>query len=240
MPVNTRSKLQQIVTHIQLIAEWRSGALCTALVIAIAVGGVLSQSCVAANLDVQVSDRSGKPVKDVVVTISDGRSSNTGDSRSWIMDQLNMRFEPQVLVVPVHALVKFPNSDAVSHQVYSFSKPKSFQLPLYKGQIHAPVSFDTPGLVVLGCNIHDEMIGYIYVTSARWFGKTDAGGELNFSDINAVNVNVTIWSPYIADKEATLTREVAVDSGTVVVKFNLEKALRNAPEPRPRNPDWDY
>ena len=72
--------------------------------------------------------------------------------------------------------MEFPNNDTVSHQVYSFSAAKRFQLPLYKGEVHPPVTFDRPGLVVLGCNIHDVMVGYIYVTDAPYFGKTDREG----------------------------------------------------------------
>jgi len=196
--------------------------------------------CHAGALQVQVNDRDGRPVEGAIVTISDRRTGDSVDSRKWIMDQINLRFEPQVLVVPSHATVQFPNSDKVSHQVYSFSRPKSFQLPLYKGSTHPPITFDTPGLVVLGCNIHDEMIGYIYVTSAHWFGQTDKAGTFAIVDNNADAVTVTVWSPYIADAEKTLTREVKITGSTTLIKFALTKSLRNAPEPRPRNPDWDY
>lgn len=241
MAVNTSSKLQRIVTCIRpAVRLRRGGVLCLAVVISAVISGLFCDPCAATTLDIHVNDKTGKPVKDVVVTVSDGRSTNAGDSRNWVMDQLNMRFEPQVLVVPTHASVKFPNSDAISHQVYSFSKTKPFQLALYKGQLHPPVTFDIPGLVVLGCNIHDEMIGYIYVTSARWFGKTDERGEATLQEVNASNVTVTIWSPYIADKEATLTREVVLNASNVEVKFGLDKPLRNSPEPRPRNLEWDY
>jgi plastocyanin len=193
----------------------------------------------AAELSVQVTDRNGKPVEGVVVTISDDRMHHQGESRKWIMDQVNLRFVPQVLVVPVGAAVDFPNSDTVSHQVYSFSKAKSFQLPLYKGKLHPPVTFEKPGLIVLGCNIHDEMIGYIYVTPAQWFGRTDANGVFHTADVTTDKVTVTIWSPYIADADKVLTRSVDVHDATRI-DFKLNKPLRNSPEPRPRNPEWDY
>jgi plastocyanin len=193
----------------------------------------------AAEVRVKVIDRDNKPVEGVVVTISDDRIHAAGESRKWIMDQVNLRFVPQVLVVPAGAVVDFPNSDTVSHQVYSFSKAKSFQLPLYKGRLHPPITFDKPGLVVLGCNIHDEMIGYIYVTAARWFGRTGDQGVFTVTDANSDRVTVTIWSPYIADAEKLLTRTTEVHDNTLV-EFKLGKSLRNAPEPRPRNPEWDY
>ena len=94
-----------------------------------------------------------------------------------IMDQVNLAFVPDVLVIPVHSTVQFPNSDAVSHQVYSFSSARQFQLPLYRGKPYPPVTFDQPGIVTLGCNIHDNMLAYIVVTAAPFFGRTDAATE---------------------------------------------------------------
>ena len=157
-----------------------------------------------------------------------------------IMDQLQMRFVPEVLVAPVGARVSFPNSDSVSHQVYSFSKTKRFQLALYRGSTHAPVQFDEPGLVVLGCNIHDQMVGYIYLTDATWYGKTDANGKLVLARLPASDVKIVIWSPRIADDKNSLTRAVKLSEATQTVEFRLNKELRGTPEPRPRNPDWDY
>ena len=78
-------------------------------------------------------------------------------------------FVPDLLVVPVGSTVSFPNSDSVSHQIYSFSAAKRFQLPLYRGKPYPPRLFDQAGLVMLGCNIHDWMIAYIDVTDAPFY-----------------------------------------------------------------------
>jgi hypothetical protein len=157
------------------------------------------------------------------------------------MDQKNLLFVPRVLVVAVGSSVQFPNNDTVSHQVYSFSAAKRFQLPLYKGETHAPVVFDQPGLVVLGCNIHDSMVGYIYVTPAPYFGTTDANGALLLKELPKGDYQITIWSPYIADAPATLARTVRVEAnGSTPERFALSVALRAQPEPKPRRKDWDY
>ena len=89
---------------------------------------------------------------------------------------VDLNFVPDVTVVPVGSSVSFPNSDDVSHQVYSFSPARRFQLPLYRGKPHAPVVFDQPGIVTLGCNIHDNMVAYIVVTPAPFYGRTDQRG----------------------------------------------------------------
>lgn len=199
----------------------------------------------AANLTVTVKNRDGDAVGDAVVTAftlhktMDAASQRKTDS-PLVMDQLGMRFVPEVLVVPVGGEVSFPNSDAVSHQVYSFSKAKRFQLALYKGVAHPPVRFDTPGLVVVGCNIHDQMAGYIYVTDARWYGKTAPDGNVVFDDIPTTDIEISVWSPRIADAADTLTRHIKVTDAPQAVEFRLNKKLRGTPEPRPRNANWDY
>ena len=198
----------------------------------------------AGELNISVQDRPGHPIADVVVTAvpsaGAGRQALAERAKA-IMDQQNLAFVPQVLVVAVGSDVQFPNNDMVSHQVYSFSPAKRFQLPLYKGTVHPPVNFDKPGLVVLGCNIHDQMVGYIYVTDAPYFGKTDAHGTVRWSGIPADSYEVTLWSPFIADPAESLMRRVPVtqmEPGSVVV--HLTRELRTTPLPRPRRADWDY
>jgi plastocyanin len=205
------------------------------------LAGSLSVS--AADLSVTVVGRDGRGVDEVVVTAM-STAANIGSSpapRAAVMDQKNLAFLPRVLVVAAGTRVEFPNNDSVSHQVYSFSEAKHFQLPLYKGQVHPPITFDRPGLVVLGCNIHDAMVGYIYVTDASYFGTTEAGGSLHLKGLPAGDYRVAIWSPFIADAPESLIRTVHVDGNepaTTRVQLNL--ALRPLPEPKPHRRDWEY
>src|SRR3569832_575651 len=113
----------------------------------------------AASLVVNVYKRDGKPLSGAVVTAEPEQPGAAPAPVKAIMDQINLAFVPDVLVIPVRSAVQFPNSDAVSHQVYSFSPVRQFQLPLYRGKPYPPVQFDQPGVVTLGCNIHDNMLG---------------------------------------------------------------------------------
>jgi plastocyanin len=199
-------------------------------------------ACVAGDLSVSIQDPAGHGVSEVVVTMTpvDERATVPTPAAA-VMDQQHLAFTPRVLVVAVGTSVEFPNSDSVSHQVYSFSPAKKFQLPLYKGQSHPPVLFDHPGLVVLGCNIHDQMVGYIYVTLAPYFGRSDASGALRLQDLKAGNYRLTLWSPLIADPSPTLERTVHVDAGSnSVERVQLKQPLRPRPEPRPHRGDWEY
>jgi plastocyanin len=202
-----------------------------------------SFSCEAADISVMIVDRDGRGVGEVVVAAVPA-AANPGPSPSpkpAVMDQRNREFVPRVLAVSVGTSVEFPNNDSVSHQVYSFSPAKRFQLPLYKGQIHPPVTFDRPGLVVLGCNIHDAMVGYIYVTDAAYFGVTAPEGGLTLKELPKGDYRIVIWGPYIADAPASLVRNVHVDADeTATARVQLTLALRARPEPRPRRRDWEY
>jgi plastocyanin len=198
----------------------------------------------AGELTVTLADRAGQPVAEVVVTlapVTPKPGAQVLEQPKAVMDQQHLAFVPQVLVVAVGTQVEFPNNDSVSHQVYSFSPAKRFQLPLYKGVLHPPVIFDTSGLVVLGCNIHDQMVGYIYVTDAPFYGKTDSQGALHLTKLPAGDYLLTVWSPFIADEPAALTRTVNVgEHEPASTRLHLTRDLRARPEPRPRRSDWEY
>jgi plastocyanin len=196
----------------------------------------------AADMSIRVLGPDHGGVPDVVVTAdtlpSTTRAPRDRAGRKAVMDQINRAFVPQVLVVSRGTSVEFPNNDTVSHQVYSFSAAKRFQLPLYKGEIHPPVIFDKAGLVVLGCNIHDSMVGYIYVTDAAYFGKTDEHGVLRIPGVAAGKYRIGIWSPRIADGEVAQQEIALSDAGGPPIEFHLRRQLRLAPEPRPRSGNW--
>jgi plastocyanin len=190
---------------------------------------------------VTVVDRDGRGVDQVAVTATPSAGTTTTAPSPAVMDQRNRLFVPRLLVVAVGSTVQFPNNDTVSHQVYSFSPAKHFQLPLYKGEVHPPVVFDQPGLVVLGCNIHDSMVGYIYVTPAPYFGSTDAHGALLLKELPKGDYRVVVWSPNIADPPATLTRSIRVEgTGSQAERFELKLGLRAEPEPKPHRENWEY
>src|SRR5690606_36796589 len=112
-----------------------------------------------------------------------------------VMEQADRRFVPRVLVVQTGTEVAFPNNDTVSHHVYSFSAAKPFELALYKGNTHPPVTFDVPGVVVLGCNIHDEMFGNIRVVDTPHHALIDAAGLARLGNLAPGRYAVHAWTP---------------------------------------------
>jgi plastocyanin len=164
-----------------------------------AAGVVLSAPLVAAPLSVRVTDAAGRPVRDAVVTLypsgSAARPARPGGG--YTVSQKNMQFHPFVSIVPVGADVSFPNLDSTKHHVYSFSPAKRFELKLFARDQSRTVHFDKPGVVALGCNIHDAMSAYIVVTSSAWTARTNAQGVASFGDAPNAPGRVTVWHPYL-------------------------------------------
>ncbi|MBI4640274.1 MAG: hypothetical protein HY731_06240 [Candidatus Tectomicrobia bacterium] len=92
------------------------------------------------------------------------------------MKQKNLSFSPSLLPILVGATVEFPNEDTVYHHIYSFSKPKRFDLGLYKPGESRSALFDKTGVVKVFCNIHDFMTATILVLSSPYFATTDEKG----------------------------------------------------------------
>ena len=145
--------------------------------IALAGALALARAGHAASLAAAVSDASGKPIADAVIYAmpTTGQAVRRG-SREAVIDQVRREFVPFVTPVQVGTAIAFPNKDNIRHHVYSFSPARVFSLKLYSGTPAEPVVFDKPGEVVLGCNIHDNLLAYVYVVDTPYFAKTDAAG----------------------------------------------------------------
>ena len=166
----------------------------------------------AAELHVSVKDHKGKSVADAVVLAVpvDPRNAQRAHPPPDAMDQVDKQFVPYVKPIYVGSTVRFPNSHNIRHQVYSFSAAKKFELPLYAGSDAPPVIFDKAGVVVLGCNIHDWMIGYIYVSETPFYAKTGPLGTASIGDMPPGEYTVRIWHPSMDRAEDTTSRRIIV------------------------------
>jgi plastocyanin len=199
----------------------------------IAILLVMIGFCAAAHggeLRVAVKDHKGKAIADAVVLAVpvDPRNALHAHPPSDAVDQVDKQFVPYVKVIFVGSTVRFPNSDNIRHQVYSFSPAKKFELPLYAGSSAPPVTFDKPGVVVLGCNIHDWMIGYVYVSETPFYAKTAAAGAAVLSDMPPGEYTVRIWHPSMDRAEETTSRRVTVsaDPGSEEWQLGLKPNIR--------------
>jgi plastocyanin len=196
----------------------------------------------AAKLSATVYSSDGKPLPNAVVVAvpEDGRlPPATKDVE--VVDQIDKEFVPYVKPIRVGAYVQFPNKDNIRHHVYSFSPPKKFELPLYSGTPAQPVLFDKPGIVKLGCNIHDWMLGYIYVAETPYFGKSAGDGRVELDPVPAGRYQVRVWHPRMqGSEEATVQRVELQDAAPTAVewKLSLNREYRPRRTPLPGEPGY--
>ncbi|MBI2515807.1 MAG: methylamine utilization protein [Opitutae bacterium] len=194
---------------------------------------LLAASAFSAELRVKVMDTKGKPVEDAVVSLlrADGIPPSTTPLPAIEITQNDQEFMPYVTVVTTGTAVKFPNKDTVQHHVYSLSRPKKFELPLYDPGKAETIVFDQPGIVTLGCNIHDWMLAYLVVLDTPYFAKTDAQGAATLT-APAGQYRFELWHPRLT---GSIPRPLTLaDGGTEPVNFSVhlkpDRRLRRAPD----------
>lgn len=184
-------------------------------------------------LQVTVFDKQGAPLPQAVVSIATSQHAASQtlqrQSQTATMDQVNRLFDPFILVVQQGDTVTFPNSDNIRHQVYSFSQTKPFELPLYSNTESPSLRFNEAGIVVLGCNIHDHMKAYIYVSPYEQSVLTNAQGQAQLA-VGATSLSV--WYPGISESPAeAMTVPVAANQTTIQVQLPVLVQSQNPPPP---------
>jgi plastocyanin len=140
------------------------------------------------------------------------------------MDQIVKTFVPGLLPIVVGTRVLFPNHDQIHHHVYSFSRTKNFELPLYKGLDAPPVVFDKVGVVKVGCNIHDWMSGIILVLPTPYFAVTDAEGRFALADLPNGTYKLAAWHAQSKAKPEDTIQSIAVTGSGAQANFTLALA----------------
>lgn len=194
-----------------------------------------SARLLAAGVTAQVIDSAGQPVEDAVVSLTPRAGvvpAVAAAAPVAVMDQWQKQFTPFVLPVRVGTRVSFPNRDNIKHHVYSFSPAKRFELKLYSSGTAQPVLFDKAGIVALGCNIHDWMLGYIDVLETPYFAKTDAHGRVGIDAVPDGAYRVEVWHPRLRGAAADFAQDVTLNGKTpVALQFTLplKRDQRRAP-----------
>ena len=171
---------------------------------------------------------------------------------NWRLTQHHKSFEPHLLVVPVGAVVQFPNRDPFFHNVFSLFEGKRFDLGLYEAGTTREVVFDRPGVSYIFCNIHAEMSAVVIALDSPYFGISNRKGEIVIPQVPPGRYHMRVW--YEAALPAALdamTREVniAVDSstlgvlqipGVVAVDAHKNKYGMDYEPPAPNTPGYNH
>ncbi|KWT90941.1 methylamine utilization protein [Candidatus Magnetominusculus xianensis] len=183
--------------------------------------------CYGASLKAFVAGEDGKPVEYAVVTVTPA-SSSMRDSKAplqAVVDQVDKEFIDYVTAVQAGTTVTFPNNDKIRHHVYSFSSAKNFEIPLYPPGANTKnkILFDKPGVVVIGCNIHDWMKAYVYVVDTPYFARSDSHGKAVINNLPEGQYEAVVWHPAMGPKSQGQKVKVSVTgSNDSDVKFTVQ------------------
>ena len=198
----------------------RLPAFATALALAAACG-----AAGAASVSVFVADPAGKPLADAVVMLEPATGKLPVAPMAGVrIAQVKRQFAPQVSVVTVGTPVSFPNDDTVRHHVYSFSPVKTFELKLYAGVPNAPVVFDKPGIAVLGCNIHDQMVAWVVVVDTPLHARSAASGRARIDGVPAGSYQLRVWHSSLPEATPPTSTAVSVGSADLELRSALNVA----------------
>lgn len=184
-----------------------------------------------------IVDSDNKPIQNVVIGFNnDTHSQAKASAEIAIMDQVAYQFLPKILVVSKDQWVDFPNSDDVRHHVYSFSSPKPFEIKMFTGSEAKPIQFSQAGIVVLGCNIHDSMVGFIYVSDHALTKSSNSEGVIDLlpQDLSALKfdrgdnsiVKATLWHPLLSPIK---TKRIDIQIDTSLVKQIIPLDIKQSP-----------
>ncbi|MBX9959645.1 MAG: methylamine utilization protein [Burkholderiaceae bacterium] len=185
--------------------------------------GLTALACAlqAAAVSIEVRDEGDRPLAGAVVFLESAQARRQVRPLAQAeMGQAGKQFVPQVLVVPVGTAVDFPNRDTVRHHVYSFSPAKKFELKLYIGTPANPVVFDRSGIAVLGCNIHDQMVGWIVVVETPYYAMSDAQGRAVI-DAPPGSYRLRSWHPGLPVGAAALDQALELGPAVQSVRLRL-------------------
>lgn len=185
-------------------------------------------------VQVQFKDDKGQPVADAVVWLTplDAKPAIAAPAEPVVIEQSGQEYRPYVTPVVTGAKIVFPNRDTVQHHVYSLSKPKRFEIPLYGGESKEAVVFDQPGVVTIGCNIHDWMIAYVLILETPHYAKSGDTGTAAIADLPPGRYRLEAWHPRLSGR---VEREIAVTksdtiSQEITLKLKPDRRIRRAPD----------
>jgi len=205
----------------KFVPFWSTTSLLLATTIATLLFPLNTASAADRQISITVLDKDNSPVKDAVVQlIAKNPVSSNGTKSSTQMTQKNKQFYPQVISIEQGASVTFSNFDDIQHHVYSFSKLKTFQLVISKDTLEPPITFDKPGAISIGCNIHDWMLAYIYVSETPYNAVTNIEGKAALMSVPDGDYSVEIWHARLPD-----TTKSYIKDGAAVINVTSNNKL---------------
>ena len=209
---------------------WRTGVMVMLLF-------GLSGNLVAADLTIRLANEGGVPLANAVVFESRATAASSDHLRKReTIVQRGRVFHPFVTVVEKGTEILFPNEDPMLHHVYSFSPAKRFEIKLYRGLPATPILFDKPGVVALGCNVHDWMLAYVLVVDTPVFAKSGNDGVARLRSLAPGRHELMVWYPGMREPVPLQTVAFSAADQSKSIDHRLGVTIRSQPKAPPLDP----
>jgi len=142
------------------------------------------------------------------------------------IEQRDRQFAPRLLAIAAGSTVSFPNFDPIFHNVFSTSRPRAFDLGIYKNGESRDVTFAKEGLIRLGCNLHSNMTAHLVVVAAPHYVVTDASGAFKFRSLAPGKYKLKAWAE---DTAEPITQTIEIKSGDNSVNVQIPRGASLIP-----------
>lgn len=188
----------------------------------------------AAEVTVHLDDGQGHAVSDAVVMltpeIAPASAPPAPPPAMHIIDQRNEAFVPYVQLLRPGDTVVFRNSDSTRHHVYSFAAIRTFEFVLRPGESSPALELDKSGIAAVGCNIHDHMITYLFVSAVPAIAMSGHDGNATIGHLAPGRYTATVWHPQLHPGRPRPARAVILAEGAPAPPLVFSLSLM--PDPR--------
>ena len=156
------------------------------------------------SFSVKVVSSDGIHLRDMVVyaTWLDGSKDRVSKQSTIDIRQKDKGFDPYIGIVEAGTAITFSNLDDITHHIYSVTGQNRFSYTLKKGEITKEMSVQEPGIIAMGCNIHDWMSGYLLVIDTPYFVMTNEQGLAVLNLNESGKYRVVVWHPQMKERQS--------------------------------------
>lgn len=119
--------------------------------------------------------------------------------------QKDEQFVPHVVAVSAGSEVAFPNEDPFFHNVFSLSRPATFDLGRFPPGSSRSRVFKRPGTIKVYCEIHSHMSAVARVFDHPWFTIPNDDGTFAIEGVPAGEHTVVAWHERIGERRDRVT-----------------------------------
>lgn len=109
-----------------------------------------------------------------------------------LVNQRGLQFTPRVQAITLGQTVRFTNQDGETHNVHAVSPGFEYNQAMAPGQF-ADFTPERPGVMVLACDVHLHMRGYVVVSPTRWVQACSPEGRFRLEGVPAGRYVLNVW-----------------------------------------------